>query len=1082
MGDDENTAHSRYDYLMGAFGAVDDGSDDGLTPEDSHRDSAQPVEPPSSLLPGPTNDPKVIIANGREKLINEIDADKDDCWADGKQWDQLKKCAQYRETIRELLNLEKQHAHTLFTPLLQASPRQHPANLLQYVLEKAHDLTTLRQWGPKIKFLLRVIADVDPNQLTPKGGNKPLHAAADVDIRVKAIRPSDSDLTIYVCDLMPDAKAAAALAETNDNKENIIHRAVYHNLEGIKTLIHKASEAAFRAQRDSRGDGQKALPNDGNTPLHDAVDFDQHFLMPGPECKISAVAGKRSSDAKDTTSRSAAYPRANESRARSGQAAEPPEGVCSVCENANQRKNKAWKARREIIVQLLKRYDKALMIHNSAGLSPYLYLLTESQKPLAGQPKETAEAAAAAAVGEQQQQPAMGLNRQTTLDGASVSGGDAAEERDLEKSEQELKLQEQKKLLLKQAKPTRGHPGGQDDGLTHTREGRNAAGVKVPVKNTPPKNRTHNEHDLKKADIGSNSILNGLMVNSFWLGGYEEACKCLFPGQGSESSLRGREPGRQRRFSIEAPKRVQDDTKNNYNFLRFEPMMADVDLNLEYSQEETRSLSNNEKEKLDMWRQDEENLVEFFRWLSKDKGVTSILRLTVRDNPDHYCSDHTIKKCLEYFEIRYLNWVRPNLWASSHALPSSLIDLSLYWSGLNSVLWGWSAAEGLQTLEELKVIRLFVQRGPDDESEQNEKTGDFKSRVEKWKRRSNLQSPRVVIADDETQLRRGGKGNEPGAHFKFPKHPWIITAGKFGDELATMYMGRESIKKADHYIKVALLDDGVDPTYDQIGVNLHYAGWTPTNSGGAGGGAQSFYASTHQHGTKMAWLIRRVCPFVTVYVAKLSVTGGEDLQRRSFGLVEATRAIEWAIEQGVDIISMSWNAREVSGANSNRGDILGLEAAIDKAAGEGILMFGAACDLKGSPESEKWVPCDHGKVWSIGATDRDFDPKKYLHMNKVDFLFPGESVLNSRLIDDIEVGNSGATALASGLAAVILFCMKVGCKPIPNKVDRREWMGKVMTYVFQSNLHGKSVRVDGVLRLDRENGLLDLANKFVSHK
>lgn len=116
---------------------------------------------------------------------------------------------------------------------------------------------------------------------------------------------------------------------------------------------------------------------------------------------------------------------------------------------------------------------------------------------------------------------------------------------------------------------------------------------------------------------------------------------------------------------------------------------------------------------------------------------------------------------------------------------------------------------------------------------------------------------------------------------------------------------------------------------------------------------------------------------------------------------------------------------------------------------------------------------------SIGATDRDFDPKKYVHMGKkLDFLVPGESVLNSRRIEDVEVGNSGATALASGLAAMVLFCMKVQGRPIPDKTKRRAWMSKVMTSVFQSDDHNRSVRVDGVLRLDKENGLLPLANKF----
>lgn len=733
MGDDKNTPNSLHAIRMFAFGQADDDPDDGLTPEDSHRESAQPVEPPSRWPQAPTKDPTVIIANGRETLINEIDADNDACWTDEKKWDQLKKCAQYRETIEQLLSLEKQHAHTLVTSLVRASASQRPVNLLQYVLEKAHDFALLPRWRPQIKFLLRVIADVDSDQLTPKWGKKPLHAAADVDIRVKMSRALDSDLTIYVCNLMPDAKAAVALAETNEKKENIIHRAVFHNLKGVQTLIQKASEAAFRAQRDSRGDGQKALPDDGNTPLHDAVDFDQHFLMLGPECEIPEAAGTGSSDAKGATrrsagatERSATQARANESRTRSGQAAAPPEGVCSACDNAHQRKNETLKARRVIVVKLLTKYDKALMIHNSAGLSPYLYLLTSSQTSTAGQAEEAAEAAAAS--GEQQQQPVPGLNRQTTLDGAGPAGpaGDAAEERDREKREQEEKLQGQKKLLSQQAKPAGGRPGAQDDGSRHTREVRNAAGVKEAVKNIPPKYRTHDDRDLKAADIGSKSILAGLLFNTFWLGGYEEAYKCLFPGQGSRnSSHRSRwkdhaasdienghansasivhllgESGRQRRFSLEAPKRVQEDTTDNYSFLRFEPMMADVDLNLEYSQEDMKSLPNGEKEKLEMWRQDEVNLVEFFRWLNKDKGVTSILRLTVRDNPDHYCSDHTVKKCLSFFEIRYLNWVRPNLWASNHTLPSSLIDLSLYWSGLNSVLWSWSGAEGLQTLKEV---------------------------------------------------------------------------------------------------------------------------------------------------------------------------------------------------------------------------------------------------------------------------------------------------------------------------------------------------------------------------------------------
>jgi hypothetical protein len=66
---------------------------------------------------------------------------------------------------------------------------------------------------------------------------------------------------------------------------------------------------------------------------------------------------------------------------------------------------------------------------------------------------------------------------------------------------------------------------------------------------------------------------------------------------------------------------------------------------------------------------------------------------------------------------------------------------------------------------------------------------------------------------------------------------------------------------------------------------LHHTGWPSEDSGE---GEQSFYVSTHQHGSKMAWLIRKVCPFVTIYVAKLDTQQENTLRHRSFNLKQAT--------------------------------------------------------------------------------------------------------------------------------------------------------------------------------------------------
>ena len=48
---------------------------------------------------------------------------------------------------------------------------------------------------------------------------------------------------------------------------------------------------------------------------------------------------------------------------------------------------------------------------------------------------------------------------------------------------------------------------------------------------------------------------------------------------------------------------------------------------------------------------------------------------------------------------------------------------------------------------------------------------------------------------------------------------------------------------------------------------------------------------------------------------------------------------------------------------------------------------------------------------------------------RVDYLFPGENIFG--VLGDAEVENSGVTALAVGLAAVVLFCVKLENEKLP---------------------------------------------------
>ena len=136
--------------------------------------------------------------------------------------------------------------------------------------------------------------------------------------------------------------------------------------------------------------------------------------------------------------------------------------------------------------------------------------------------------------------------------------------------------------------------------------------------------------------------------------------------------------------------------------------MTSVTLNLEDTPEELQKMQTNDERNAEIWAADEENLKGVFRWLKEDKGVEAILSLTVKDNPNHFCSDDTIEYCLKNLEVRYLNWNRPNMCANRFTLPNSLVEISLYWTGLDVVLWGLSDTEGLRTLNKVGMVETLT--------------------------------------------------------------------------------------------------------------------------------------------------------------------------------------------------------------------------------------------------------------------------------------------------------------------------------------------------------------------------------------
>ncbi|KAK3359509.1 hypothetical protein B0T25DRAFT_100509 [Lasiosphaeria hispida] len=1154
-----------FDQPNGEYQYGDDNEDDyGFYDSEIPEDHAQQLEadPP---MPAPPDDPEYEMRRARMHLIGVISEDRDTDWANEATWEDQNGYANYKTQVNSLLQQERSF-------LAGTQSDQSPTNFLQHVLEKAVAFYPPQHRLHKAKFLLQLITQLDPAQLSPRWGPKPLHAAAAFDIKllgedrlVKDDKTSSPDLTLYMCNLMKE-KAAEEICEVNNTTENqnILHLAILHDLKGVEELILKAAKPAFRKQRTSlMPDGKRKL-DDLNTPLHDALDFTT-FLLPEPACQIPrpALANNRANSSpaqggrrpslvpRTSTNTPPALPTtslavqkapnqqqpvaSNQARSR-GNATTPLQsvhtarksgsGVCQVCRAAHEARLAAEQRRRKIINLLIKRDKDVLSMHNSAGLSPYLFLLAAQQKHVNAQqsqeePPPANKETPPSTPGTKQTQSIplqKGAHSGVTADGrvpARSTGpqlSDAARE-EKEKEARFITLEEEeaiKKLKLKQEVQKRADIIASDrtDGVSPTIDGRSGArnpgAAKASVKNSTPKPASHFAKDLVLTDIGSYDILPKLRGFSFELGGYKKACDCLFRDQNAKgASPFDGELDRQRRFSLEGNQRVKSSTPQNFDFLIFEPTMASVVLSLEYTLEDIKTMPSSEEERVDMWRQDEENLKAVFSWLKEDKKVETILNLTVKDNPHHYCSDDTVEECLKGLDVMYLNWNKPDMCVHKDTLPATLVEISLHWTGLNSVLWSWSGTEGLRTLTKLQKVFLYIQRGAELPKKQDAKFEAFKKRVEAWTNPDAVQLPlaktaaggkpaapakpvpgkRLIIIKCEDDRRFGGGSKGGGLNSKnIPTHSWFQTASEFSGQFLSAY--RDMVYKESagrrYHIKVALLDDGVDPTYDHNGTNLHHTGWPSVDSGEPEQGARSFYVSTNQHGSKMAWLIRQVCPFVTIYVAKLDVKSGESVRQRTFSLEQATKAIEWATAQKVDVISMSWSAREITGKTGNEREVRALENAIEAAATENILMFAAACDVKQSASTDKWIPCDHQRVFSIGATDLDFDVKKYVDMSKkVDYLFPGEYILNK--LEDAEVGNSGATALATGLAALVMSCMRIDGRATPRE-NRMRWMSNIMSKTFNSAMNGKVVHIKDVLRLDAGQGSQTLGTKFASQE
>ncbi|KAL1962372.1 hypothetical protein VTN77DRAFT_9785 [Rasamsonia byssochlamydoides] len=221
-------------------------------------------------------------------------------------------------------------------------------------------------------------------------------------------------------------------------------------------------------------------------------------------------------------------------------------------------------------------------------------------------------------------------------------------------------------------------------------------------------------------------------------------------------------------------------------------------------------------------------------------------------------------------------------------------------------------------------------------------------------------------------------------------------------------------------VKVAVIDDGVDKLLGNFG-DCIVAGVSFYTSQ-KGFGTWPHFFSSNGHGTLMTNLVRRICPKAKLYIARVDqgINGEPTVE-------SAIKAISWATTMGVDIISMSLTFSELDGQSEKE-----LRGVIEDAHRANILTF-ASASHQGFNRSSGSYPGKIPGLFCIGAAkvsgvaDDAALPESH-------FIFPGGSAViksprrpqtSTVSNSEIVLGSSFATAVASGLAALILSCVEI---------------------------------------------------------
>ncbi|OJJ78086.1 hypothetical protein ASPBRDRAFT_202930 [Aspergillus brasiliensis CBS 101740] len=478
------------------------------------------------------------------------------------------------------------------------------------------------------------------------------------------------------------------------------------------------------------------------------------------------------------------------------------------------------------------------------------------------------------------------------------------------------------------------------------------------------------------------------------------------------------------------------------------------------------------------------DMIFFFNWL-REQQVERIFKVCVEDlNNPH--TDEAIEQALAGFQIEQLDWQKIDLCPKCILRVGDKIEtLHLQWSGSNIALRGWSEPAGLAQLPNLRNIIIQRRKETDSPTRERENEEEFRDRFEEaWKMRGanhvERPMPSIKWVPHYTSYTTEaiGEGSATSQDIR-SNNAWIKCLQNFKAQLP------RSVTVAPHLggkdlagpIRLGLIDDGVDVAHPDLNsYKFTGASFYPYNDNER---VWPYWNSTSGHGTVMARMIHLIAPNVRLHICRLETQYTASDQRVQVVPESAVQAINAAIDRKVHILCISWTIPRPKETQLQQAFI----DAITRAIKNNILVFCSGSDQGQRADETYPLNCASG-VFRIGAAKDSGEICDYVaDQEKLDFAFPGHEVLikNPAAFDEIKrfsshTGSSVATALASGFAALIMECVRIGCAHELRKRGDRQLPGNdwqkihtrdVMAGAFRiiramENTTGKYVAVEKV--------------------